>query len=290
MSLSRAASLVGLMVTREKLLERASELEFALGAAPAHESLIDKGVYGVGKRQRHIKDSVYWCPRLREILCELEATDPGAAEEGMADTSMDSGYASGGGDGAAQEFRPTTLRALDLRKGGRTAQGGDLTATRAGYETAQFLRGLDYCAVWVRPRLEPILPHDELSLWESSLLKLIASAVGAFCHLVPRPGGLRNVATLSRANFALVAAGRPGSIEAGLAILDRLAAGPLLDLDGQKRLVVIVDELDTAEHRGTLGRLTRLVRALVLLCARNGAPLIFTVKKQSVVLQDEGIM
>ncbi|KAK8074989.1 hypothetical protein PG997_009652 [Apiospora hydei] len=169
----------------------------------------------------------------------------------------------------------------DLPAGRRDPSTGTLLTTAlAGYELATYLRSQDYLALRVRPKFEPILAAN---LWESSLLKLVASLIANLVRLLPA-AGIRSCPALFQESFDALAAGEsaPGSLQAGLAILEvlstvRLQAGA--DGWGWRRLVVIVDELNYAEHPTTQHKVSRFVDVLRRICATNDAPLIFTLSK-----------
>lgn len=271
MVLQRAASLVGLRISRGILVARAKQLETKLGATSYKESLEDEGDYARANREaeeRPITRSAYWCSKFREILVAIDITTPRT-----------------GGCGEVTSLSTTpppefVLTKEDLPRGRRDPLNGTcLTAALAGYELATYLRSQDILALRVRPKLEPILAAN---LWESSLIKLMASLITNLCRLLPT-AGIRSCPALSHEAFdALAAGGSPGSLQAGLAILDvlsnvRLQAGA--DGWGWRRLVVIVDELNYAEHPTTQDQVSRFVDVLRRICVTNNAPLIFTLSK-----------
>ncbi|KAK8104043.1 uncharacterized protein PG998_011076 [Apiospora kogelbergensis] len=250
MALQRAASLVGLRIPRDTLVARAKQLETKLGATSYRESLEDEGDYAQMSEEaeeRTIKQSTYWSNR------SLFPPPPEII---------------------------FTKEDLPARRRDR-ATGADLTTTMAGYELATYLRSRDYLALHVRPKMEPILPAN---LWESSLIKLMASLIANLCRLLPA-AGIRSSPALQQSRFdALAAGGSTGSIEAGLAILEALSAVCLVaaqhgDGWGWRRLVIVVDELDYAEHHTTQDKVSRFVDVLRKICAKNDAPLIFTLSK-----------
>ncbi|KAK8132664.1 hypothetical protein PG999_000837 [Apiospora kogelbergensis] len=281
MALQRAASLVGLRIPRDTLVARAKQLETKLGATSYRESLEDEGDYAQMSEEaeeRTIKQSTYWCPKFREILMAIETTGGGEATPNTSPIVST--------PGANRSLFPPppeiifTKEDLPARRRDR-ATGADLTTTMAGYELATYLRSRDYLALHVRPKMEPILPAN---LWESSLIKLMASLIANLCRLLPA-AGIRSSPALQQSRFdALAAGGSTGSIEAGLAILEALSAVCLVaaqhgDGWGWRRLVIVVDELDYAEHHTTQDKVSRFVDVLRKICAKNDAPLIFTLSK-----------
>ncbi|KAK7914524.1 hypothetical protein PG985_012227 [Apiospora marii] len=301
MALQRAASLVGLRTCRETLVARAKQLETKLGATSYKESLQDEGDYARADgeaKDRLITKSAYWCSKFREILIAIDITTPrtgGGGEVTPAGTpvspftSIPTAYPLHPTPSPRYRERFSTepppppefvFTKEDLPRGRRDPSTGTyLTAALAGYELATYLRSQDILALRVRPKLEPILAAN---LWESTLIKLMASLITNLCRLLPA-AGIRSCPALSQEAFdALAAGGSPGSLQAGLAILDvlgsvRLQAGA--DGWGWRRLVVIVDELNYAEHPTTQDQVSRFVDVLRRICAINDAPLIFTLSK-----------
>ncbi|KAK8016209.1 hypothetical protein PG993_014398 [Apiospora rasikravindrae] len=265
MVLQRAASLVGLRIPRDTLMARARQLEAKLGATCSRESLEDEGDYTPdedGEMERPVTKSTYWCPKFRYILLAVDITithSPAPSSTPPPEMVF------------AQE---------DLPAGRRDPSTGTfLTTTMAGYELATYLRSQRYLALRVRPKFEPILAAN---LWESSLLKLMASLITNLCRLLPAVG-IRSCPALFQESFdTLAAGGSPGSLQAGLAILEVLSTVRLqsgADGWGWRRLVVIVDELNYAEHPTTQHKVSQFVDVLRRICAKNDAPLIFTLSK-----------
>ncbi|KAK8851631.1 hypothetical protein PGQ11_014110 [Apiospora arundinis] len=304
MALQRAASLVGLRIPRDTLVARAKQLEAKLGATSYRESLEDEGDYAEvnGKpAERTIKQSNYWCPKFRDILIAIDVNTPratitrtgtGDGKTAAAATPTSPSVSTPSGN---QSFFPPPPEIVftkeDLPPGRDPSTGTCLTTTMAGYELATYLRSRDYLALRVRPKLEPILAAN---LWESSLLKLMASLIINLCRLLPAAGIRSSPALQQHAFDSLAAGGSPGSIEAGLAILEALGSVCLTspqpqqqsknnssggDGWGWRRLVVIVDDLDYAEHPTTQDKVSRFVDVLRRICAKNDAPLIFTLRK-----------
>ncbi|KAK7985149.1 hypothetical protein PG996_005608 [Apiospora saccharicola] len=307
MALQRAASLVGLRISRDTLVARAKQLETKLGATNFKESLEDEGDYeqvNGDAKQTSIAKSTYWCPKLKEILLAIDNTTPrtgpgGGGEVTAAATPISPSTSTPAAHHPLhpnpcpqcrqrsfpkEQPPPPPLEFVfakeDLPRGRRDPSTGRcLTASLAGYELATYLRSQDILTLRVRPKMEPILAAN---LWESSLIKLMASLITNLCRLLPA-AGIRSTPALSQEAFdALASGGSPGSLQAGLAILDvlsnvRLQGGA--DGWGWRRLVVIVDELNYAEHPTTQDQVSRFVDVLRRICATNDAPLIFTLSK-----------
>ncbi|KAI1855400.1 hypothetical protein JX266_000265 [Neoarthrinium moseri] len=278
---------LGLTLTRSQLLDRASGLEEKLGATPWKQSLEDEGKYyedGVS-----LEDTPFWCPKLAEILNDIEtsvtltnsAPSPLLARtNSIHDTGSPVPKCTPAGSLTRHGTNTGTLEELvvplyqqELPTTG-DEQNIDITATSAGYELAKYLRSRDFAVLHVLPQLSTILP--DVGCWHTSILiKLMASLIHNALLIMPESISALSTASkaLSEANFRRFESGDAESFEAGLEILASL---PPLDISGRRKLVIIVDGLDTAESERTQDRVRKFEGVLRNLCTKQKAHLIYT--------------
>ncbi|KAK6222657.1 hypothetical protein LQW54_000838 [Pestalotiopsis sp. IQ-011] len=288
---------VGITISRAQLLSRSEPLRIELGAARRSHCIDDEGEYRA--RGQTLVDTPFWCPKLKQILDDIEtsvANDPRAACEVplcqrrgtlSEKTSGVQVYSSG----VARRERTRTITRRGTVTGTlreivvplydeelvhrRDAKDLPITAMRAGWELAKYLRSRDFLVVHVFPSLDRVLP-DVRCYRTAALVKLVAglvyAAVALFRTETMASFGAAGQA-LSESKFQALARGDHGSLEAGLEILSGL---PRLDLFGARKMVFIVDGLDTAVSEKTKDKVKRFEEVLARLCSRESAHLIYT--------------
>jgi hypothetical protein len=152
-------------------------------------------------------------------------------------------------------------------------EGFQTTAMRAGYELARYLRSRDFLVIHVFPSFDKILP-DLGSIRVATLVKLLASLIYATVFLIKADSILNFGTALSEANFRVLARGDAGSFDAGLAILSGM---PKLEQCEARKMVFVVDGLDSAVCNETQDKVRRFERVLRGLCTREHAYLVYTI-------------
>ncbi|KAF7535722.1 hypothetical protein G7054_g5137 [Neopestalotiopsis clavispora] len=300
---------VGITVSRTQLLERSEPLHTELGAPSRFRSIDDEGEYRC--RGLSLADTPFWCPKLAQILDDIEtsvACDPRAAcreplsrpRRGTLSEKFDPKIET------HEDERPPMRRERTrtiTRRGTitgtlkeivvplydeelvqrRDSDGLPITATRAGYELAKYLRARDFLVVHVFPSLDRVLP-DVRCFRTATLVKLVAGLVYAAVALL-RADSLAAFGAagqaLGQGKFQALARGDESSLDAGLEILAGL---PRLDLLGARKMVFIVDGLDTAVSGKTRNQVKRFENVLARLCSKERAHLIYTLSDSLVQL------
>ncbi|ETS74186.1 hypothetical protein PFICI_14052 [Pestalotiopsis fici W106-1] len=301
---------VGITVSRTQLLERSEPLRTELGAPGRFRSIDDEGEYR--DQSLSLADTPFWCPKPAQILDDIEtsvAFDPRAAcREPLARSRRGtlSEKASLKVKVPEEDQRPPVRRERTrtiTRRGTITGtlkeivvplydeeltqrqdtDGLPITATRAGYELAKYLRAREFLVVHVFPSLDRVLP-DVRCFRTATLVKLVAGLVYAAIALL-RTDNLASFGAAGQAlgegKFQALARGDEHSLDAGLEILAGL---PRLDLLGARKMVFIVDGLDTAVSDKTRDKVKRFENVLARLCSRERAHLIYTLSDSMVQL------
>ncbi|KAK6086620.1 hypothetical protein SCUP515_00186 [Seiridium cupressi] len=296
---------LGITLSRTQLLERCESLRTEIGATNRFRSIDDEGQYEYGELT--LEDTPFWCPKLSQILDDIEtsvAYDPRIACEppltrasSLRRAMSEKGPASPGTTPKRERTRTVTRRGTitgtlkefvvplyDEEIGKKRDKNGvRINATRAGYELAKYLRSRDFLVIHVFPSLDCVLP-DVGCFKTATLVKLIASIIYAVIPLI-RPESITTFWTagqaLSECRFKALARGDASSYEAGLGILAGL---PKLDLLGARKVVFIIDGLDTAVSDRTGDKVSKFERALRALCERERAHLIYTLSDSTVQL------
>ncbi|KAI0120732.1 hypothetical protein BJ170DRAFT_600461 [Xylariales sp. AK1849] len=226
---------LGLAHSKRDLLDRAGSLETSLGATGWDQSL---------------NDVAYWCPKLARIAADIELSAPlGPSSTPFLLSPVCPSTPCASSLTLKRTPTGTLTRRVPLYQE-ELPQVNDendtaLATTQAGYELACYLRARDFLVLHVLPNLVPILP-DVGCYRTSILIKLLGSLIYNLLVLVPAT--TPSSSALNKKHFEDLQRGDKRSFEAGL---EMLAALPSLDIAERRKLVVVVDAVDTAEIEET---------------------------------------